>query len=249
MDAELVLDKLRNHFISSGFNLILTISPAKYKKAQQVKNNLDDLAPDAKSIILVGFAGKDFWEIFQNYLHSNPEFREDNADPIDNYTLLKFSDAANILDSHGVKHTSVYPFGDRALDLNFVKLAELGGAGVPSLLGILLHPKYGTWISLRGALITNLELSSFDKPLSDFDPCPSCSKPCITACPAQTISLSGWDWEACMRFRLKDSTCDRFCASRLACPYGKDEQYPGDQILYHHSIVLKNARKYLDDID
>ena len=244
MDADLVLEEIRNHFTGSGFNLILSIDPSEYKKSQ---NNLDELMPDARSIILVGFAGKDFWKLFQNYLRNNPNFSDDNIDLIDNYTLIKFGEATKILDSHRVLHSSVYPFGDNARFLNFVKLAELGGAGVPSLLGILLHPKYGTWISLRGALITNLELSSFDKPLSDFDPCPSCSKPCISACPAQTISPQGWDWVSCMRFRLKDTTCERFCASRLACPYGEDEQYPEDQILYHHSFVLKNARKYFDD--
>ncbi len=248
MDAELVLDKLRNHFNSSGFNLILAIDPSEYKRSQEVKNNPNELMPDAKSIILAGFSGKDFWGIFQHYLHKNPEFRDGNVDLIDNYTLLKFREVANILDSQGVQYKCAYPFGENALSLNFVKLAELGGAGVPSLLGILLHPTYGTWISLRGALITNLEISSFDKPLSDFNPCPSCSKPCIAACPAKTISLQGWDWESCMQFRLKDSTCDRYCASRLACPYGDDQQYPKDQILYHHEFVLKNAREYLDDI-
>lgn len=244
MDADIVLKNLEDHFNASGFNLVLSIDPEQYEQISQEDNSLDSIFPDAESIILVGFAGNKFWGIFQNFLASNPDFREKNVDLIDNYTVFKFTEASNILTNNGINHKYVYPFGENALEVNFVKLAELGGAGVPSLLGILLHPVYGSWISLRGAVISNLKLNTYDKPISGFAPCPSCSKPCITTCPAHTISKSGWNWEACMKFRISNVTCSESCASRLACPYGKEEQYASDQIQYHHQFVLKSVKEY-----
>ncbi len=248
MDADIVLEKVKSHFLNSGFNLTLTIDPLQYNKAAGAnKKNAEDFLPEAKSIILVGFAGKEFWSIFQNYLQSNPEFKTNNIDLIDNYTILKFNEASRILDSNNLEYESFHPFGENAIELNFLKLAELGGAGVPSLLGLLLHPAYGTWISLRGAFITNLEPNQYDRPIHSFDPCPTCDKPCISACPAHTISESGWDWEACMKFRLDDITCAKSCASRLACPYGQEQQYPADQLHYHHKFVLKSVKEYFQD--
>ena len=241
MDAETVIGKLKNHFSECGFNLFLTIDPDLYN---QNSNSLETIFPQAESIILVGFAGNKFWRIFQNYLDNNPGFKDENIDLIDSYSILKLSEAASILEQHKINCNTFYPFGENALDLNFVKLAELGGAGVPSLIGILLHPVYGTWISLRGALITDFKLTEYDGPLEDFAPCPSCSKPCIQACPASTITDEGWDWEACMKFRINDKTCAESCTSRLACPYGKEEQYSPEQIQYHHEFVLKSVKDY-----
>ena len=246
MDPDIVLDKIKNHFLNSGFNLTLAIDPSQYNKTPGL-NKLEHLFPEAKSVILIGFAGKEFWGIFQNYLENNPEFETNNTDLIDNYTVLKFNEASHILDSNNLNYEAFYPFGKNATEFNFLKLAELGGAGVPSLLGLLLHPVYGTWISLRGAFITNLELNQYDRPIANFSPCPTCDKPCISACPVHTISESGWDWESCMKFRLKDITCAKSCASRLSCPYGQEQQYPEDQLHYHHKFVLKSVKDYFQD--
>jgi epoxyqueuosine reductase QueG len=149
----------------------------------------------------------------------------------------------------GKGYKIIFPFGKDALDLDFVKLGILGGIGVPSILGLLLHPVYGTWISLRGAIITDVEFGDYDSPLVNFDPCPSCGKPCITACPASTVSEKGWDWESCMRYRLDSDMCSGKCSSRLACPYGKDHAYGSEQIAYHHKFVLKSVREYFKKRD
>jgi epoxyqueuosine reductase QueG len=246
MDPENVLEELREFFLQSGFNLTLTIDPVEYANTAGTKKHLNTLLPEVKSILLIGFSGKSFWGVFQEYLKNNPEYKSDRINLIDDYSVLKFKEASHILNKYRVSHKSVYPFGENALDLNFLKLGELAGAGVKSLLGILLHPLYGPWISLRGAILTNLMLNQFDSPLSDFTPCPSCNKPCISVCPANTISESGWDWESCMKFRLSDDTCAKSCASRRACPYGKQEQYSEQQLEYHHNFVLNNVKEYFD---
>lgn len=244
MNPDEVLDELRKHFLDSGFNLTLAIKASEYDSGNSCAKKIDTIFPEAKSVILVGFGGKQFWSIFQDYLRDNPDFETNNVDLIDSYSVLRFNKAKQILESKGISYTTAYPFGKDALNLNFLKLGELAGAGVPSLLGILLHPAYGPWISLRGAFITDMKLNQYDTSLSDFSPCPNCDKPCIDACPASTISQSGWDWEACMKYRISEVTCAYSCASRRACPYGKDEQYSEAQLHYHHEFVLKSVKDY-----
>lgn len=244
MSSEKIFEGIREHFGEAGFNLTVRIRTEDYDEAPG-RQRAGDLLADAKSIILTGFAGRTFWETFSRYLTNNPGFKEKHENLIDDYTRLIFREAAPVLEaSWGALYKTVFPFGESALDLDFVKLGTLGGVGVPSLLGILLNPEYGTWISLRGAIITTTEFEMYDEPLGDFDPCPSCRKPCIAACPAHTISDRGWDWESCMRFRLGSDTCSGKCASRLACPYGQEHAYKEDQIAHHHKFVLLSAKEY-----
>lgn len=244
MDTGSIYKKLVDLFYISGFNLVRRIKVDEYYQQYSFNRRVSNLFPDAKSVILVGFAGKGFWKIFQKFLEDNPEFRDSREDWVDDYTLLRFSSASEILKDEKVKHKLIFPFGSEALALDFIQIGQRGGLGTKSLLGILIHPEYGTWISLRGIIITDLEFSEYDKPLPCFDPCAACPKPCISACPAKTISERGWDWEACMNFRLDSDTCSTNCASRRACPYGKEHQYSDEQLAYHHRFVLKSVKKH-----
>ena len=245
MNTEEIFDEIKKYLSYSGFNLVVKIKSSEYDKISSPKKESKVLLSGAKSIILAGFGGNAFWDQFKSFLDENPVFRKKHEDLIDSYTMLHFEHISEMLNSEkNVVFMTAFPFGNQARDMDFVKLGKLGGIGVPSLLGMLLHPVFGTWISLRGAILTNMEFSSYDKELSSFDPCPPCSKPCITACPANTISLNGWDWEACMRFRLDTDVCSLNCASRLACPYGDKNRYNDEQILYHHGFVIKTLKKY-----
>jgi epoxyqueuosine reductase QueG len=203
-----------------------------------------NIMQDAKSVILVGFGGREFWNTLQDFLKRNPEFKSTREDLIDDYTVLKFMSAARILDQENINYFMVFPFGSGYLSLDFSKLGELGGIGSKSILGILIHPEYGPWISMRGAIVTDLQLSQYNEPLYSFNPCPICSKPCISACPANTVSENGLNHIACMNFRLSDEICNSRCASRLACPYGIEHQYSREQQGYHHKFVLRNFTRY-----
>lgn len=244
MNSQPIYNELSSLFYSSGFNLIRRINADDYNRQVPANRAISNLFPGAKSIILVGFAGRDFWKTLQDFLKENSEFRDSQEDWIDEYTLLMFASAAKILKRKKVSHKFVFPFGPAALTLDFMQLAQTGGVGVKSLLGILIHPEYGTWISLRGAIVTNLEFREYNAPLPCFNPCTACSKPCITACPGNTISEKGWDWKSCMNFRLSDDMCSTSCASRRACPYGKEHQYSEEQLAYHQGFVLKSIKKH-----
>jgi hypothetical protein len=231
----------------SGFNIFLKIRALDYDGQVKPERKAGRIMDGAKSIVLVGFGGNAFWKIFNAYLDKNPDFRERDTDLIDNYTTLNMSQTGELLDGAEVGYALAYPFGENALGLDFVTLGKLGGAGVGSLLGILINPVFGTWISLRGAILTDAEFSEYDRPLDGFDPCPSCQKPCITACPAHTVSESGWDWQACMEWRMETDVCSAHCASRVACPWGSGERYSPGQMAYHHSFVLKSVRAWFTE--
>lgn len=247
MSPDGIYQKIRNHFDEAGFNLTVKIRAEDFNSTAAGKKS-GEFLEGARSIIVTGFGGRGFWETFNRFLARNPEFIAEHENPVDDYTRRVFRDLEIILGtSGGGKYRTVFPFGKDALDLDFVKLGLLGGVGVPSLLGILLNPVYGSWISLRGALLTELEFKTYDEPMIDFSPCPSCDKPCISACPAHTISENGWDWEACMKHRLSTYVCSEKCASRLSCPYGQEHSYTPDQIIHHHKFVLKSVKEYFGE--
>ncbi len=246
MSHDSTYDKLKRSFYTSGFNIVARIKAGEYDAQVAQAKKSAALLPGAKSIILAGFAGKNFWDVLQQFLRDNREFRETHEDWIDDYTVINFEKTTVTLDDRKVSYKMAFPFGPGALTLDFSKLGLLGGVGNRSLLGVLIHPEYGPWISLRGAIITDLKFREYDKPLSWFNPCSPCSKPCVSACPASTISRKGWDWQACMNFRLNSDTCAGNCASRRACPYGKEHQYTEEQLAYHHKFVLKSVKEYFE---
>jgi epoxyqueuosine reductase len=248
MKSDSLYNRLENLFRNLGFNLVRRVRASEYDQQAPLNRRVSNLMPNAKSIILIGFAGRSFWEMLQGFLKENPKFRDTREDWVDDYTLLQFMSASQILDYEKVNYRMVFPFGSSGHTIDFSKLGALGGVGVKSLMGILINPEYGLWISLRGALVSDLEFSHYDNPLTSFNPCPPCSKPCISACPANTISENGWDYTACMKFRLRDNTCTDNCFSRRACPYGKEHQYTEEQLHHHHDFVLKSVKKYWERI-
>lgn len=247
MSRDGIFENIRDYFDEAGFNLTVKIRSDDYDEAAAGKKS-GEFLHGARSIILTGFAGRGFWEVFNRFLARNAGFIEKRENPIDDYTRAVFGGLTPALETPaGAGYRTVFPFGKDALDLDFVRLGTLGGVGVPSLLGLLLNPVYGTWISLRGAVVTDTEFDTYDTPIKGFEPCPPCEKPCISACPAHTVSEYGWDWEACMKHRVSTDVCSDKCASRLACPYGKQHAYTADQIAHHHKFVLKSAKEYFGE--
>lgn len=243
MESKNLLINLKDHFKSRGFNIFRIIQSDKYDKYFNYEKKTKYILDNSKSIILIGFSGNRFWNILQKYLRANPNFAVSTENWIDDYTKIVFKQSEIHFPQKKIEFQFIYPFGNDALLLDFMKIGELAGIGVKSLLGILLNPVYGTWISLRGAIISNTETDNYDSPLNDFDPCTTCPKPCITACPANTISEKGWDWKKCMDFRIKTETCSSNCFSRRACPYGAEHQYSEQQLAYHQEFVIKSIKK------
>ncbi|MAE93229.1 MAG: hypothetical protein CL910_01075 [Deltaproteobacteria bacterium] len=116
---------------------------------------------------------------------------------------------------------------DGATDL--VALARAAGLGWPSRLGLLLHPDFGLWWSLRAALLTTLPGLSAS-PLAGPGPCGDCPAPCATACPAGAPRPDGFDTAACAGVRSRGGPCVSSCQARRACPAGAEHAYPEEAL-------------------
>lgn len=240
-------EKLKSMFNNKGFNLFKIIEPNVYDKLLIDSRKTKHILRNCKSIIITGFMGNQFWNILMEYVNHHPEFKNRTSDIIDEYSKYAIKESLQLIAPFTKKFKAVYPFDNSANNLDFSTLGKLSGAGVESILGLLINPEYGTWISFRGAVLTDLKFEKYDKPIDNFNPCPSCSKPCIVACPVDTVTVNGWNWKKCLHFRRRDNTCDINCYSRRACPYGVNHQYSNEQFHHHHKFVLKNYIKYLKE--
>ena len=72
--------------------------------------------------------------------------------------------------------------------VDFRPLATSAGLGTPSLLGLVIHPEYGLWVSIRAVLLSTEVFEPTTKNRMQ-SPCEGCvEKPCISACPAGAVT-------------------------------------------------------------
>ena len=237
-------ENLKSLFNSRGFNLFNIIESRKYDILFADSQKTTKILQNTESIIIVGFMGNKFWDILMKYIKINPHYGNKTKNIIDEYSISVINESLEIIDPLTTNYKTVYPFGHTAYNLDFSILGKLGGIGVDSLLGLLINPEYGTWISFRGAILSDLKFEKYDNPIDNFAPCHNCSKPCIVACPADTISNKGWYWKKCLDFRVNNTICNSSCYSRKACPYGIQHQYSYKQFQHHHDFVLENYITY-----
>ena len=105
-----------------------------------------------------------------------------------------------------------------------------------SPLGIVIHPRYGLWHGLRGALLFahGIEFPAVEAVPS---PCETCAeKPCLDACPAGAFSGRGYDTGLCLgELGGEDrGNCMALgCLARRACPVGQEFRYAPAQASFH----------------
>ena len=106
---------------------------------------------------------------------------------------------------------------------------------------LLVHEDVGLMISYRGALVLD---QSIKLPVSsDKSPCEACSKPCISACPADAFSIAAYDTDACKSFLCsntgQDTCLQKGCSVRLSCPLSPKNSRHADQTKFHMKAFLK----------
>ncbi|MBI4615315.1 MAG: hypothetical protein HY720_16990 [Planctomycetes bacterium] len=131
------------------------------------------------------------------------------------------------------------PPPDEAAAISFPRLAEAAGLGAArTVLGILIHPVYGPWVSLRGALLVDEDLEP--TPAADFDPCPACEKPCLAACPVSAFHPElPWDAGACAAHLAASEECHAGCLSRMACVVGPEHRYSPAEYRHRHRLTVE----------
>lgn len=200
--------------------------------ADTMYQNLADLNDNIKSfscLLLVAHAGKQFWQKF-NERKAELNGAQISSDPIDQFSKFKveeFLQQQPLIE----RYHFIYP-GPNALNLQ--AFGRLAGWHFDSPLRIGINDKWGTWFAYRAAVLVKGELKCSRQQHSPA--CPTCdTHVCLSACPAKALSLTEYNIQACIDFRLSEnSPCQNQCLARLACPVAKQHQYSKQQVNYHY---------------
>jgi hypothetical protein len=224
----MTLERARAQLAAAGFNAVGALAAADYDARVPDAWKLCAVAPRARGVLVVGHGGRALWPRFT----ASPEARDGAADPLDRYTGRAVAEAANDLGTGS--GWALYSEQRDGRYAPLVALAQAAGLGSPGRVGVLLHPVYGPWLSLRALLYTPQRLASAE--LEPFDPCTGCPAPCASACHGRVISERGFDGGRCHATRLARADCELRCDARLACPVGRQHAYPPEQIAHHYRI-------------
>ncbi|MEO2047603.1 MAG: 4Fe-4S binding protein [Pirellulales bacterium] len=81
-------------------------------------------------------------------------------------------------------------------------VAVAAGLGMMGVHRLVIHPKFGNFISL-GTILIDAEITEYDQPI-DYNPCLEC-KLCVAACPVGAISPNGnFNFSACYTHNYRE---------------------------------------------
>lgn len=228
-----------------GLNLLGVTTPRAYDALVPPSHRLGTTA--AGAVVVIGNGGSAFWSAYRDHASRHPELATVEH-PLDAFTALVMETyALPVAERLGLHPALQLPFRASAPPLSFVHLAEAAGLGRRGLLGVLIHPEFGPWMALRGALLVD-DAPSAPRPAAGFDPCPTCrDRPCLAACPAGAVSYpGGWDVPCCIAFRVEQggaNPCHDRCHARVACVYGRRHCYPSDALAHHQQRAFAVMRR------
>lgn len=187
----------------------------------------------ACSVRVLGCGGRGFGDAFL----ASPEARRDR-NPIDSFTRRVVEDAVRGLQVGGVRARAGFYWERREGEfVDFVGLGHACGLGVPSRLGMLIHPTYGPWISLRAVILSSEKIET-TPPLDGFAPCSGCPAPCETACPGNAVAAAGFDVATCVSTTRSHAPCRSRCAARHACVVGPEHAAAPDLEQRHRAAAI-----------
>jgi epoxyqueuosine reductase QueG len=246
-----LLDNITESLAPYGFNLIGTATTPAYEALVPSQYHVNSLLPQAKTLVVIGNGGGDFWSGFRAHCESHPDYLDERAHPLDDYTSATIETALTPrLQAANVAYRYLYPFRFWTEPVSFMHLARAAGIAGPSILGVVIHPRYGPWMALRAAVLLDQEVS-MPPQAPGFDPCPTCrERACMTACPTGAVApTTGWNIPACVQHRLRIETdCVAYCRARYDCVYGREHRYPLDELQYHQRRSFAEMRKHFEKV-
>lgn len=229
--------RLRAWASARGMGLVGAVDRAAFDCTQPRGRRAGERMPECDTIVLLGTGGRGGWEAVCKVAPPGPP--DPRRHPIDDWSAAIADDAIAWFAAEGFVARSVLPSSRDSL--NFRQLGELVGFGTISpVTGQLLHPTFGPWLSLRVALLAAGQPfgARSARPTTDFQPCPSCSKPCVSACPVGTFDgIGGVFLEHCAGHRVAGH-CGDGCASLRACPIGAEHRYGDDEQRHRQAHAL-----------
>ena len=218
-------EALRDRLAAIGLNHHGAFPIADWDAVAPPERAAARLLPAARSVHVFASAGPALWEAFTAAIAADPRTLTEHAHPLDAFVRAQVALADPLLGDQPRR----WFFVDDSPPLDFRRLATLAGLGVPSRMGLLIHPDHGLWMGLRAALLLG---SPAEGPARPADPCATCPAPCAAACVGGAFDTGQLDILACARFHVTATACATTCAARSACPVGRP--YPEDAIRYHN---------------
>jgi hypothetical protein len=241
-----LMESVRRIGARFGLNLLAAISLARYDREVPPEMSLGIVHPAARSVILIGNGGRDFWTSFMAFAAQHPGWLA-RQHPLDDFTReIIESSLLPAVCGGDIEAKPIYPFLSTSPTVNFMLLGRLAGLAGPSLIGVVVNPVYGPWLAFRAALLVNCDIDQPGNALN-FDPCPSCTtRSCIAACPPGAVAYpAGWDIPRCVRYRVEaEADCAPRCHARAGCVLGPEHRYDDDELAYHQSRALRAIRPY-----
>jgi len=193
--------------------------------------NYQHVLENCQSVVVIANGGRAMWTRFLLYLQEDPSRFTSSQHPLDDFVAsqIKRADPNPPSSRRWIRCAET-----ESQFLDFRPLAKAASLGHHSHMGLLIHPTYGLWVSLRAALFTTIKLP-ISEPLEMDNPCTQCPKYCAQGCLGEAFLGSGLDIAACARFHRSDTSCQQHCNSRLQCPVGSEHQHSIEQHHYHSS--------------
>jgi hypothetical protein len=217
---------------AAGLDLRGALSRADYDARVPAAWRSDRLLPGARGALVVGSGGRALWRAAEA---SGALAAGD--DPLDAHSERALAACVAALREAGEPALALFAHerrGDAYAD--FVALAQAAGLGAPSRLGLLVHPVYGPWLSLRAVLLSGLDWPA-GGPLPGFDPCRGCPAPCASTCHGAAVAAVGFDVSRCASARRSDPRCALRCDARHACVLGQAHAYAAEAEAHHMRSV------------
>jgi epoxyqueuosine reductase QueG len=232
-----LLDEAKHHVASTGLNLFGVVDAERFDAWQPREQRTTTLLSNCGTVIVLGSGGRTTARLLaESHATSSRAVPQQDVVP---FVRVAAQELARMLQSHSVRNRLVEPDRHR---LNFPRLAEAAGFGTVSpVSGLLLHPDFGPWVSVRAALL--IDGRPFgpvaDASITDrFQPCCNCARPCIAACPASVHDAFGnQDLRRCAGHRHQGG-CTSGCATRSACPVGADHRDGIGEDVHRHTHTL-----------
>lgn len=218
---------LRRRLEGAGFDVCGVLEAAHYDALVPGAWQSARRLPAARSALLMASGGRSLWRALQ----VSPE--RDGPHPVDRYTRRVVGEVVARLGTTGRAASGLLAC-DRhgGAYADFVALGRAAGLGTPGRLGLLLHPVFGPWLSIRAVVLTG-EAWPETPPLEGFDPCAGCPAPCAQACPGGAPRDEGFDLAACDATRRITPACASRCEARHACLLGPEHAYPPEAEAHH----------------
>ena len=194
--------------------------PAPETQALAIMGGLHD-GPD--TILLLGPHEPGFWAHFT----AQPEYRDGLPDPLDRWSKRAI---AALADEWG--GAAIFP-SDGPPWPPFQGWALRSGRSFTSPVGMLVHANAGLMLSFRGAVRLHGH-RALTAPAAN--PCDTCARPCLDACPTGALTATGYDVASCRAFLHMPDGRDCMthgCAVRRACPLSQSYGRLAEQSAFH----------------